>query len=382
MAEDWQQGGFGIYVHWPFCQSKCPYCDFNSHVAASVDHDAWAKAFLSEIDRYGTELPGRVVRSVFFGGGTPSLMETETVGQILDKISDTWTLANDVEITLEANPTSVEAAKFQGFADAGINRVSLGIQALDDPSLQKLGRMHSADQAHAALDIAQTNFDRVSFDLIYARQDQTLDDWRAELAQALAMGTDHLSLYQLTIEPGTVFGARAKAGHLRGLPSEDVQADMYALTQEMCETAGLPAYEVSNHARPGQASRHNMIYWQAGDYIGIGPGAHGRITLNGQRYATETPLAPTAWLNAAAQNKGENLRDALSPSDQRHEYLMMGLRTHDGVDLNRLGDTQDLDNEINKLIEINMLEITAGTLRTTAQGRPLLNAILRELIGT
>ena len=249
--EDWRNGGFGLYVHWPFCQSKCPYCDFNSHVAANVDQTRWQIAYLGEIDRVGAETKGRVLNSVFFGGGTPSLMEPGLVAAILDRVAETWTIANDIEITLEANPGSVEAGRFQGYRSAGVNRLSMGFQALNDVDLRRLGRLHSVADGWAALDIAHRSFDRVSFDLIYARQDQTLDAWRIELTEALSRAADHLSLYQLTIEDGTAFGDRLGKGGLRGLPDENLGADFYELTQELCEAAGYPAYEISNHAPAG-----------------------------------------------------------------------------------------------------------------------------------
>ncbi|HEV8036210.1 radical SAM family heme chaperone HemW, partial [Yoonia sp.] len=262
--EDWEHGGFGLYIHWPFCQAKCPYCDFNSHVVAQIDQNAWAEAYLSEIARVGAETQGRVLRSVFFGGGTPSLMDPAVVDAILKKVRATWPIANDLEVTLEANPTSVEAGRFAGYRDAGVNRVSMGIQALNDADLKALGRLHSADEAMRAFEIARKVFDRVSFDLIYARQGQSVADWTAELQHALDLAVDHLSLYQLTIEDGTAFGDRYAAGKLRGLPDDDAAADMYAVTQEICEAAGFAGYEVSNHARAGCESIHNKIYWHYG----------------------------------------------------------------------------------------------------------------------
>jgi len=257
--DDWRAGGFGLYIHWPFCQSKCPYCDFNSHVAASIDQRRWRDAYLREIARVGAETRGRVLQTVFFGGGTPSLMEPEIVAEVLGAVRATWPMVNDPEITLEANPGSVEAGRFRGFRDAGVNRISMGVQALNDADLRRLGRLHSVAEARQAFDIARNCFDRVSFDLIYARQDQTLEQWRAELTEALSMAVDHLSMYQLTIEDGTAFGDRFARGGLKGLPDEDVQADMYAVTQEVCAAHGMPAYEVSNHARPGAESRHNLV---------------------------------------------------------------------------------------------------------------------------
>jgi len=383
MMEDWQNGGFGLYIHWPFCQSKCPYCDFNSHVAATIDQSDWERAYLSEIERVSRETSGRVLNTVFFGGGTPSLMDPELVNSILSKVRDCWTLSNDVEITLEANPTSVESGRFQGYRDAGVNRISMGIQSLKDEDLKRLGRLHSVAEAQKAFDIARSTFDRVSFDLIYARQGQTIDAWRSELREALSMAIDHLSLYQLTIEQGTAFGDRYNRGQLRDLPSDDSAADMYFVTQDECEKAGMPAYEVSNHAREGSESRHNLIYWRYGDYVGIGPGAHGRLTLDGKKYAIDTPLAPTSWLQSVTEKgHGENPREVLSGYDQAVEYLMMGLRITEGIDLNRLSSL--LGNEFtfkNKyLIEDGFISTENGRLSITRKGRPVLNAIIRELI--
>ena len=334
--EDWQNGGFGLYLHWPFCASKCPYCDFNSHVAASIDQRRWMRAYLGEITRIGTETSGRVLNTVFFGGGTPSLMDPEIVAAILERIRSTWPVANDLEVTLEANPGSVEAARFHAYAAAGVNRLSMGVQALNDPDLKRLGRLHSAAEARAAFEVARGAFPRVSFDLIYARQHQSAAAWVAELREALAMAVDHLSLYQLTIEDGTAFGARHFAGRLEGLPDDDLSADMYLITQDILADFGMPAYEVSNHARDGAESRHNLIYWRYGDYAGIGPGAHGRLTLGGLRFATETPRAPTAWLERVErEGHGEVPRERLSQGDQAAEYLMMALRLSEGLDLDR-----------------------------------------------
>ncbi|WP_411889473.1 radical SAM family heme chaperone HemW [Yoonia sp. SDW83-1] len=383
MPEDWEYGGFGLYIHWPFCQAKCPYCDFNSHVAARIDQTAWQAAYLSEIDRVGAETSGRILRSVFFGGGTPSMMDPDVVDAILTKVRATWSCANDIEVTLEANPTSVEAGRFAGYRDAGVNRVSMGIQALNDPDLKALGRLHTATEAMAAFDVARSVFDRVSFDLIYARQGQSLDAWQAELGQALSMAIDHLSLYQLTIEDGTAFGDRYAAGKLRGLPDDDLAADMYAVTQEMCDAAGLPGYEVSNHAAAGLESRHNLIYWRYGDYAGVGPGAHGRLTLGGERLATEAPLAPGAWL-AQVRNggNGDLQRVPLTMDEQQAEFLLMGLRLSEGISLDRFGLSHDerFINKINALIEISMLSMDDDHLRLTPQGRPVLNAVLRQLL--
>ncbi|MEX0283832.1 MAG: radical SAM family heme chaperone HemW [Paracoccaceae bacterium] len=382
MVEDWQSGGFGLYIHWPFCEAKCPYCDFNSFVSRSVDHGAWRDAYISEIRRSAAELGPRSLNSVYFGGGTPSLMEPKTVGSILDEAAKQWNFSNDIEITLEANPSSVEVKRFQGYRSAGVNRVSLGVQALNGPDLKALGRVHTVAEALDALKTAKSTFDRISFDLIYGRQNQSLEDWQSELIQAVGFGTDHLSLYQLTIEPGTAFGDRYKLGKLRGLPSEDLGADMYDLTQEICKAHGMPAYEVSNHAAPDQQSRHNLIYWNYGDYVGIGPGAHGRVTLNGQRHATETHLNPTTWLTEARNGNAMSLRSAVSSTAQGEEYLMMSLRTTLGLDRARherlAGHPLDEDT-LRHLQSLGMIEVTATHVRTTSAGRPVLNAIIQEL---
>jgi len=384
LPEDWQTGGFGLYLHWPFCMAKCPYCDFNSHVAAIIDQSTWQRAYLSEIDRIGAETKGRILDTVFFGGGTPSLMQPDLVAAILDRIRATWRTGNSFEVSLEANPTSVEAGRFRGYRDAGVSRVSMGLQALNDADLKALGRLHSVAEARAALDIARATFDRISFDLIYARQDQTLSGWRAELAEALSFAADHLSLYQLTIEDGTAFGDRFARGKLRGLPDEDLGADMYFLTQELCDAAGLPAYEISNHARPGAESRHNMIYWTGGDYAGIGPGAHGRLTLGGKRTAIDTPLAPAVWLDQVLKSgDGDKSRQVLAGSEQAGEYLMMGLRLTEGLSLQRyiaMVGNDDILLNINRLRDFDLLSIVNGRLVATATGRPVLNALIRELL--
>ena len=382
--EDWRNGGFGLYLHWPFCQSKCPYCDFNSHVAAQIDQKRWQAGYLAEIARVGEQTQGRVLNSIFFGGGTPSLMEPGLVWAILEAVRSTWTLANDVEITMEANPGSVEAGRFAGYREAGVNRISIGAQALNDADLRRLGRMHSAAEAKAAYDIARATFDRVSFDLIYARQDQTTEAWGKELHEALAMEPTHLSLYQLTIEDGTVFGARHALGQLRGLPDEDLSSDMFLQTQAMCDAAGLPAYEVSNHAKPSQESRHNLIYWRMGDYAGIGPGAHGRLTLDGRRWATEAPQQPGAWLEQVERGlAGEKPRSMTTAGDQSLEYLMMSLRLSEGSDLARFRAISGHDlpqRKIDEMVSGGQLEVAADRLKTTQSGRLLLNAILRELL--
>lgn len=380
--EDWREGGFGLYIHWPFCESKCPYCDFNSHVARDIDQRRWRDAYLHEVDRVGALTKGRVLQTVFFGGGTPSLMEPDTVHAILDRVRRTWPMANAAEITLEANPGSVEAGRFAGYRDAGVNRVSIGMQSLRDGSLQQLGRLHTAAEGCAALETARNLFDRVSFDLIYARQDQTWHDWRDELTEALSMATDHLSVYQLTIEPGTAFGDRFARGGLQGLPDEPLAADMYELTQDLCGAAGMPAYEVSNHARDGAASRHNRIYWTGGDYAGIGPGAHGRLTLHGRRTATEAVRTPTSWLAAAEAGQGVETSATLDPSEQATEYMLMGLRIVEGISLSRFARMAGRPlplGVMGELIDSGHLTLTEDRLSTTPAGRMLLNAVLRRL---
>ncbi len=383
MADDWRNGGFGLYVHWPFCEAKCPYCDFNSHVSRNIDQKQWLVAYLGELHRSAAETPDRVLDTIFFGGGTPSLMDPETVAAVIDTARALWRPSNDMEITLEANPGSVEAGRFAAYREAGVNRISMGVQALNDDDLRRLGRIHTVAEARAAYDIARNCFDRVSFDLIYARQHQTLDAWRAELSDALSMAVDHLSLYQLTIEDGTAFGDRYAVGKLRGLPEDDSAADMYLATQDICDAHGLPAYEVSNHARPGAESRHNLIYWRYGDYVGIGPGAHGRVTLNGQKHATETYLNPDRWLKAATQGNGEKERTTLSPTDQAKEYLMMGMRVAEGLDIDRYSRLSGLplpSDALDHLTDIGMIRHQNGRLSATADGRAVLNAVIRELL--
>ena len=383
MPDDWREGGFGLYLHWPFCQTKCPYCDFNSHVVSAIDEERWARAYLREIERLGAETEGRVLNSVFLGGGTPSMMSAELVDRILTAVRATWSIANDIEITLEANPTSTEADRFAGYRTAGVNRVSLGVQALNDADLRRLGRMHSVAEALAAIDIARTTFDRMSFDLIYGRQDQRLEDWSEELTQALRLAADHLSLYQLTVEDGTVFGARHARGLLKGLPSEDLGADLYELTQTVTEAAGLSAYEISNHARVGAESLHNQIYWQSGDYIGIGPGAQGRLTLDGVRFATDTGREPLPWLRQVeTDGTGEAPRMSLTAAEHLTEMLLMGLRLTDGLDRTRLIQNGFVTGTAaeRELIDLGLIADVPGRLQVTANGRPVLNGVLRRLL--
>lgn len=383
MTEDWKHGGFGLYIHWPFCEAKCPYCDFNSHVSRDIDQSRWKRAYFSEIERYADLVPNRVLNTIYFGGGTPSLMDPTVVSDVLEKIRKTWPIANDLEVTLEANPGSVEAGRFSGYADAGVSRVSMGVQALNDADLHRLGRIHSVKEAHQAYDIARKYFRRVSFDLIYARQDQTLEAWREELQRALSMAVDHLSLYQLTIEPGTAFGDRYARGKLGGLPDDDNAGDMYEMTQELCEAGGLPAYEISNHAAPGAESRHNLVYWRYGDYAGIGPGAHGRVTVNGQRRATEATRLPGLWLKAVESGQPVDSANQIDGRNQADEYLMMGLRVTDGIDARRYKAMSGKDlsaDTLAQLEEIGMIAQDSHYVRATAKGRMVLNAVIKELL--
>jgi oxygen-independent coproporphyrinogen-3 oxidase len=374
---------FGAYLHWPFCKAKCPYCDFNSHVRhGGIDETRFIAAYLSELRHFASLAPGRTVTSIFFGGGTPSLMRPSTAAAILDAIAGHWTVARDVEITLEANPTSIEAENFAGYRAAGVNRLSLGVQALDDASLKALGRQHSADEALEALALAKRNFDRVSFDLIYAREGQTGQAWRDELARALSHTADHLSLYQLTIEEGTPFAARHAAGTLRIPDGEEARA-MYLLTQELCEAAGLPAYEVSNHARPGAESRHNLIYWRGHDYAGIGPGAHSRISMDGAKRALSTVKSPEGWLaQIEARGHGLETDEVLTAEEAAAEYLLMGLRLSEGIDLARLAtiDGNILHKERMEALQVEgLLACNATRLAATPKGRLVLNRLILEL---
>jgi putative oxygen-independent coproporphyrinogen III oxidase len=372
--------GFGVYVHWPFCRAKCPYCDFNSHVREAVDQARWRRALLAEIDYWAALAPGREVGSVFFGGGTPSLMPPQTVAALIERIAARWGLAEDCEITLEANPTSVEAASFAALRQAGVNRVSLGVQALDDAQLQFLGRGHSAREAVAAVELAQRTFARASFDLIYARPGQGVAAWRAELAEALRLAAGHLSLYQLTIEEGTAFHNAWARGKLV-TPDEDAALALWEATQELTEAAGLPAYEVSNHARPGEECRHNLLYWRYGEYVGVGPGAHGRPVVAGERRATAQARRPEAWLAAVeAQGHATEADEPVPAAARREELLMMGLRLAEGVPLARFAAEGCAPPDFAPLVEEGFLELAEGRVRATARGRPLLDAILGRLL--
>ncbi|MCB8821883.1 radical SAM family heme chaperone HemW [Microvirga rosea] len=375
--------GFGVYVHWPFCASKCPYCDFNSHVRHQpVDQERFLSAFRREIAHTAARIPGRTVTSVFFGGGTPSLMRPETVGAILDAIGGAWTVDSGAEITLEANPTSVEAERFRGYRQAGINRVSLGVQALNDPDLKRLGRMHSVEEALAAVRVAASIFDRYSFDLIYARPGQTPQAWAAELRQAIGHAVEHLSLYQLTIEPGTWFERLFNAGKIT-IPDEETGRALYDVTQETCEKHGLPAYEISNHARPGAESRHNLLYWRYGEYAGIGPGAHGRLVTGNARLATSTEKHPETWLSLV-EREGHGVIDeeVLTTEAAGDEFLLMGLRLKEGIDPRRFeaftGRSLQ-ESRVLTLEEEGLIHRDSQRLRVTPTGFPVLNAVIAEL---
>jgi oxygen-independent coproporphyrinogen-3 oxidase len=372
-----------IYIHWPFCESKCPYCDFNSYAKRSLSEEAYLTAAMAELRHYAGEARERTATSIFFGGGTPSLMAPKTVASLLDAIAGLWPVDHACEITLEANPSSVEAGRFAGYRAAGVNRVSLGVQSLNDEQLRFLGRLHSAAEARHALEIAARHFERVSFDLIYARPRQTQAEWHAELKEALELVRGHLSLYQLTIEPGTAFFDLHQRGKLR-IPHAELAADLYELTLEICEAADLPAYEVSNHAVPGQESRHNLTYWRYGDYLGIGPGAHGRFSFGPAKIATAAIRAPAEWYTQVqALGHGCAERFDLSPHEQAEEMVLMSLRLSEGLDLERLkaqtGYTLALNGAAASLEEDGLLIRDGSRIRVTAAGRLVLNAITAEL---
>ncbi|MBC7951995.1 MAG: coproporphyrinogen III oxidase [Rhodospirillaceae bacterium] len=375
--------GFGIYIHWPFCLSKCPYCDFNSHVAARIDQPRWRAGLLRELEYFAQVKPGATVTSIFFGGGTPSLMEPATAGALIDRVASLWPTTPDLEITMEANPSTVEANRFREFRAAGIGRLSLGVQALDDASLKFLGRRHNAGEALAALEVAKSLFPRFSFDLIYARPGQTVAGWQAELTRALELAGDHLSLYQLTIEDGTAFAPAYARGDFQ-LPGEDDQAAMFEATQALTQAAGLPAYEVSNHAAPGSACRHNLTYWLGGDYVGIGPGAHGR--LNGS--ATRQHRAPEIWLDRVERHgHATQASEALNPETRAEELVMMGMRLVDGIDAatfaaaagRSLWDVVDAHG-LARMEEGGFVTRTAAGIKATPAGMLVLNALTAELL--
>src|SRR5579863_2587441 len=378
------EAGFAVYVHWPFCLAKCPYCDFNSHVRnAPIDEERFVNAFRAEIRHRAEIAPGRIVRSIFFGGGTPSLMRPQTVQAIVDAVAEAWTISEGAEITLEANPTSVEAGRFRGYRAAGVNRLSIGVQALNDADLRALGRRHTVAEAIAALNVAAGIFQRYSFDLIYARPGQSLAAWRAELHEALKRGSDHLSLYQLTIEPDTIFERLWKAGKLK-LPDADLARGLFDATQEITEAHGMPAYEVSNHARSGAESRHNLVYWRYGEYAGVGPGAHGRLMSTTGRRAQATEKHPEMWLTQVeADGHGLIENELLSPEEQGDEFLLMGLRLKEGVDPKRFEalSGRPLDKRQIKTLALEgfVLEDEMGRLRVTPLGAPVLDSVVADL---
>lgn len=374
---------FGVYIHWPYCAAKCPYCDFNSQVTRPVSEERWLAAIVRELRHYAGLAPGRIVSSIFFGGGTPSLMLPRTVASVIETIGALWTVAPDAEITIEANPSSVEAASFAGFRASGVNRVSLGVQSLRDDALHFLGRIHSTAEARAALAIAQANFERVSFDLIYARPGQTPDAWREELAEAFDLTAGHLSLYQLTIEPGTAFHRLARMGKLH-VPDGEAGAALYALTGEMCEAAGMTAYEVSNYARPGEESRHNLLYWRYGEYAGVGPGAHGRLIVDGARWAFAAERNPAKWVTRVEEGgAGLAEREKLTRLQEAEEMLLMGLRLAEGMPLDALARVtgQTVAPEvIRDLTAHGLLDgDRADIIAATPEGRMVLNAVIEKL---
>jgi putative oxygen-independent coproporphyrinogen III oxidase len=376
--------GFGLYVHWPFCAAKCPYCDFNSHVRSEIDEKGWCEAILREMAHVavlqGSDRPR--LDTIFFGGGTPSLMRGASVGRIIDAASRLWPCASNAEITLEANPASAEAARFADYRAAGVNRVSLGVQALNDADLKFLGRLHNVAEAKAALAMALRTFNRVSLDLIYARPGQTIETWKSELAEGLAFGTEHMSLYQLTIEPQTSFAIRHAQGHFR-IPGEDLAADLFEATQELTTAAGLPAYEVSNHARPGAEARHNLIYWRYGDYAGVGPGAHGRLAIGGRRIATACERLPERWREkVTADGHGFVEMNEITLADGARENLLMSLRLTEGIDVEayraRWGTTPD-PVRVAELAAEGLVDLKEHRLRATPRGMLVLNSVIAAL---
>jgi len=376
--------GFGVYLHWPFCAAKCPYCDFNSHVRHQpVDQPRFAAAFRTELETLRARTGPRKLTSVFLGGGTPSLMEPATVAALLDAVDRQWGIADDIEITLEANPSSVEAGRFRGYRSAGVNRVSLGVQALNDTDLRFLGRLHDVAEARRAIGLARDLFPRLSFDLIYARPGQTPAAWEAELDEAISLAADHLSLYQLTIEEGTRFHALHAAGKL-AMPSGDQAADLYEITQSVTAARGLPAYEISNHARPGAESRHNLTYWRYGEYVGVGPGAHGRFVERGRRVVTMDEKMPETWLNLV-EARGHGIVDGetLDRSEEADEFLLMGLRLAEGIDLSRYEALAGKSLSGDRLVLLQgeglIAPIGNSRLRATPAGMIVLDALVADL---
>ena len=371
-------------MHWPYCKSLCPYCNFNTRVGTNADMGVWSRAYCNVLIRYFRETEYEGCSSIYFGGGTPSMMDASVVGEVISTVESLWGLDGQPEITLEANPGSSDAQRFRDFRSMGVNRLSVGVQSLLDRDLRRLGRTHTASDAKAAFDLAARCFDNVSIDLIFGRQHQTLADWTDELAEACCWGADHLSLYQLTVEPGTAFGERLKAGGLRGLPDEELASAMLSETAELSAGFGYSQYEVSNYAKPGREGRHNLIYWRGGDYLGVGPGAHGRIGIGGARYATETEPSPTAWLAAVkGSGTGETRRTLLDRGEQANEYLMTSIRLTEGTEINRYAalSGRGLDAGMLDLLERNGLAVREeGRLRATASGMLVLNRIIAELL--
>ena len=386
-ADGWP-GGFGLYVHWPYCLSKCPYCDFNSHVAEHVDHERWRKGLLTELRHAASQAPGRRLDSIFFGGGTPSLMDPATTAAVIAEATALWQPAENIEITLEANPGTIDAARFADFRAAGVNRLSLGVQSFDDAELKFLGRAHDAATAMRGIELAARLFDRFSFDLIYARPGQSVENWRAELDRALGFGPGHISVYQLTIEPGTQFHTRHARGEIV-LPEDEIGAAMFEATAEVLEAAGLPGYEISNHARPGEECRHNLIYWRGGDYAGIGPGAHGRLTFGGAVHAERRHRAPAIWLERVEQDGHATVEStAVDAATRIEELVMTGLRLTGGIEAGlfqtltgkALADALDAT-RLDALREEGLVETDKAGIRATAEGRIRLNAVIGYLLG-
>ncbi len=377
------QDKFGLYVHWPYCEALCPYCSFNTYVG-NPDTDAWRRAYRDALNFYSQETDYRSCMSIYFGGGTPSLMDAGLVGAILDTVDSNWVLEKDAEITLEANPTSSESRKFRDYRSQGVNRLSIGVQSLRDPALSELGRLHTASEARMAFDMALVHYENVSIDLIFGRQHQNLGQWIDELAEACSWGAEHLSLYQLSVEPGTAFGKRQESGRLPGLPDDDLAAEMMTETAALCAGFGLRQYEVSNFARPGREGVHNLVYWRCGNYIGIGPGAHGRISVGGERFATESELSPASWLSMVdSSGNGESRRTRLDRHEQAREFLMMSLRLAEGTDIGRYVRLagRDLDRSVvSELDRCGLVRIEDGHLKASTTGMLVLNRIISELL--
>jgi oxygen-independent coproporphyrinogen-3 oxidase len=375
---------FGVYIHWPFCQAKCPYCDFNSHVRQNIDQNDWANGYVKSLNYWAEKTNNHKISSVFFGGGTPSLMSERTLDKIMNTLSKLWKFDDKIEITMEANPTSVESGKFNSYKTSGVNRLSMGVQALNDKDLKRLGRLHTVKEAKEAFNIACLNFNRVSFDLMYGRQYQTVKDWELELSLAVSMAVDHLSLYQLTVESNTRFGELFSKGKLLGLPKDDLSVEFYNLTQDMTEKNAVPAYEISNHAKIGEECQHNLNYWDGGDFLGIGPGAHGRLTIKGNRIRTEAPLNPELWLKYIDKNNYDSfVLEKLSANETAEEYVIMALRLTKGLDINRyieLTGSNFLTEVQNELVINGLIELNNHSLKVTKAGKVFTDHIIKKLL--